>query len=574
MQYTCWLVLMSFFCIPGMFGQLMVEKLPAGVNTDHYDESSPILSKDGKRLFFTRTAYPDFVNVIKGQDDNLITDTNDSLFFQHLADIYSEIAGREIIDPAASVFNQDIWMVPIREDSIGDAFHYGYPLNNALPNSLVSTSMLPDEFVVINQFFEDGSMYSGFSRVKILEDGQHTFPQPMHIYEFNVNSSDVNLTMSPGGHFLILSMERSDSKGKNDLYVSFYMRDNVWSAPQHMGIVINTEFQETTPHVSPDKRYLYFSSNRLGGAGGNDIYIAERLDYTWVKWSEPVLVKGDINSTADDSQPAFTRGNNYMYFTSRRDGSSDIFRMRLTPMPKLKKSIYVKGTVVDSKTGLPVRSEVLWGPTSAKNFLEYFNSYNGSFEAVMAEYEPYKFLPRKTGHTGQSVLVDARIMDRQDKDTLELILYLDAKTLDVTDVETKDQADNKKKGLDARSSSADASNPQEKDVFFYDILFVKSEAKILTKSANALKELFTMMESHPSLEILIEGHTDNVGDERALIDLSEQRAAAVRDYLVAKEISPTRITIKGWGANKPLEKNDTEAGREKNRRVEISILKK
>lgn len=585
MRYTFWLVLanllISHFCL----GQRILEKLPPGVNTDEYDESAPILSKDGKRLFFTRTGHPDFVKIIKGQDDNLITADNDSLFIDHLSDIYSEIAGRTVQNPVTSLFNQDIWVVPIDEDSIGTPFHPGYPLNNALPNSLVSTGMLPDEFVVINQFYDDGSMYSGFSRVKILEDGQHTFPQPMHIYEFNVSSSDVNLTMSPGGHFLIISMERPDSKGKNDLYVSFYMRDNVWSAPQHMGDVINTEWQETTPHVSPDKRFLYFSSNRPGGVGGNDIYVSERLDYTWVKWSQPVLVKGDINSTADDSQPAFTRGNNYMYFTSKRDGSSDIFRVRLTPLPKLKKAIYVKGKIVNSKTGLPIKSELVWGPTSAKDYLEFFSSYNGSFEAIMTEYEPYKFLPRKPGHKGQNMLIDPRILDRQGKDTLEVILYLDPKELGIEEV-TDNAVGNKKDELnksggdgaqgtlEGGSGRSDTNDPQENDVFFYDINFVKAKATILTKSANALQDLLRMMEKHPTLEILIEGHTDNVGDEIALINLSEQRAAAVRDYLVAKGIERERISIKGLGATRPRSNNDTEEGREKNRRVEISILKK
>ena len=169
-------------------------------------------------------------------------------------------------------------MVEIEADSIREATHPGFPLNNALPNSLVSTGMTADEYVVINQFYADGSMMAGFSRVNVFEDGTYNFPKPMHVYGFNISSSDINLTMSPGGHVLIISMERSDSKGENDLYVSFFMRENVWSAPEHMGTVINTEFQETTPHISPDKRFLYFSSNRPGGPGGNDIYKTERLD--------------------------------------------------------------------------------------------------------------------------------------------------------------------------------------------------------------------------------------------------------------------------------------------------------
>jgi hypothetical protein len=115
-------------------------------------------------------------------------------------------------------------------------FHPGYPLNNALTNSLVSTGTTPDEYVIINQFYEDGSMYAGFSRIRIHEDGSQSFPQPMHIYDFNVNSSDVNLTMTPSGHVIVLSMDRTDSKGAKDLYVSFYARENVWSAPVNMEV--------------------------------------------------------------------------------------------------------------------------------------------------------------------------------------------------------------------------------------------------------------------------------------------------------------------------------------------------
>ncbi|MEO5905743.1 MAG: OmpA family protein [Saprospiraceae bacterium] len=572
MHRTCWMVILVFLFVTIGYGQGELEKLPPGVNTDQYDESAPILGKDGSRLFFTRTASPDFETTILLEDGVLINNFTDTNYRQRLVDIYSEIAGRQVNDPEKSVFNQDIWVVPIQEDSVGIPYHPGYPLNNALPNSLVSTGMQPDEFVVINQFFTDGSMYSGFSRVKILANGKHTFPQPMHIYEFDVNSSDVNLTMSPGGLYVILSLERPGTIGKNDLYVSFYVRDNVWSGLEHMGDVINTEFQETTPHISPDRRFLYFSSNRPGGLGGNDIYVSERLDYTWLKWSKPVLLKGEINSSSDDSQPSFTPGNNYMYFTSRRDGSSDLFRVRLTPKPKLKKSIYVKGSIVSSKTGQLIRSELLWGPQSGKGYLEFFNSYNGHFEALLTEYEPYKFLPRKPGHYGQNIMVDPRIIERLGKDTVEIVLYLDPKELQDANISEKQQVTSEVITSESSRSKESPPDPDRK-VFVYDINFVKAKPIILTKSSNALKQLLFMMESNPAMEIRVEGHTDNVGDEIALIDLSNQRAAAIRDYLVLNGIATERIHIEGFGATRPIHKNDTEAGREKNRRVEITIIK-
>ncbi len=565
------LILMIILFISPAYGQGEIEKLPSSVNTDTHDESAPVLSKDGSRLFFTRTGYPDFEATLVNADGQILTDKNEESYQFRLAEIYSQIAGFPIEDPYSSVYNQDIWMVDVVQDSIRNAIHPGYPLNNALPNSLVSTSMKQDEYVIINQFYEDGSMYAGFSRVEILKDGTHSFPQPMHIYGFNTSSSDVNLTMSPGGIVLILSLERPDSKGHNDLYVSFYMWENVWSAPQHMGAMINTEFQETTPHISADKRTLYFSSNRPGGPGGNDIYVAKRLDYTWLQWSVPVLLKGGVNSPFDDSQPTYPVDNNYMYFTSRRDGSSDIFRMRLTTVPRLKKPIYIKGTIVNATTGLPIRSELVWGPQSTKDYLEFFNSYNGHFEAVLSEYEPYKFLPWKTGFIGQRIMIDPRLVEKEGKDTVELILYLTPK-------EKGDVVQHTERGKTAQTSTAsrkvESPPVPEKDIFLYDINFVRAKAIILTKSTNALQDLLNRMKQNPAMEILIEGHTDNVGDELALIHLSEQRAAAVRDYLLNHGISPGRVKIRGLGATKPIHQNDTESGREKNRRVEVHIIKK
>jgi outer membrane protein OmpA-like peptidoglycan-associated protein len=568
------LVMLTFITVG--YSQGEIEKLPSSVNTDLYDESAPVLSKDGTRLFFTRTGYPDFEASLLNPDGQLTSNEDDEVFQKRLSEIYSQIAGTFVPDPYTSVYNQDIWFVYIEDDSIRYAVHPGYPLNNALPNSLVSTGMKADEYVVINQFYEDGSMYAGFSRVNIYEDGSHNFPQPMHVYDFNVRSSDVNLTMSPGGHVLILSLERPDSRGQNDLYVSFYMRDNVWSSPEHMGTVINTEFQETTPHISPDKRFIYFSSNRPGGPGGNDIYVSERLDYTWKNWSEPVVLKGGVNSPYDDSQPSYTKGNNYMYFTSRRDGSSDIFRMRLTPMPQLKKSLYVRGIIVDATTGKPIRSELIWGPQSTKDYLEFFNSYNGQFEAVLSEYEPYKFLPRKAGYLAQRTMVDPRLLEKEGKDTIELVLYLTPKGHETLNEEVESEiSSNETSKTTWQSRRQKESSPEpEKEVFFYDINFLRAQAIILTKSHKALQELLTLMKQNPTMEILIEGHTDNVGDEAALIHLSEQRAAAVRDYLVHHGIDKKRIQVRGMGATKPIHVNDTESGREKNRRVEIQILKK
>ncbi|NJD09031.1 MAG: OmpA family protein [Gemmatimonadetes bacterium] len=105
------------------------------------------------------------------------------------------------------------------------------------------------------------------------------------------------------------------------------------------------------------------------------------------------------------------------------------------------------------------------------------------------------------------------------------------------------------------------------------ILFDTNSDRIRPESTPTLKEIGTMLTEHPELKLLIEGHTDNVGDDAANLTLSDKRAAAVKAYLVSKHgIDATRLQTKGLGETKPAATNDTAEGRQQNRRVELVKL--
>lgn len=87
-----------------------------------------------------------------------------------------------------------------------------------------------------------------------------------------------------------------------------------------------------------------------------------------------------------------------------------------------------------------------------------------------------------------------------------------------------------------------------------------------------LDELSNTLNKYSDTDILIEGHTDNSGDDAYNMTLSDKRATAVKDYLKSKGIKGGRIDTKGYGETQPLETNDTEAGRARNRRVEVAIV--
>jgi outer membrane protein OmpA-like peptidoglycan-associated protein len=105
-----------------------------------------------------------------------------------------------------------------------------------------------------------------------------------------------------------------------------------------------------------------------------------------------------------------------------------------------------------------------------------------------------------------------------------------------------------------------------------DVLFATGTANLSPMADNEINRLAVFMKKYPDRNVLIEGYTDSTGPEGANLDLSRQRANAVSDKLVAQGISRSRITTRGFGEESPLASNDSPAGREQNRRVDVIIL--
>jgi outer membrane protein OmpA-like peptidoglycan-associated protein len=382
---------------------------------------------------------------------------------------------------------------------------------------------------------------------------------------------------------MILSLQREDSYGQKDLYLSFRIQEDLWSEPQNLGPVINSAYVETTPFITQDNRRLYFASNRQGVSGDLDIYMCERLDYTWLKWTEPKPLKAPINSEWDDSQPFVDEINNNFYFASRRDGSSDIFKLPLRPKPKLKAPIHINGLIVDGVTLRPVRAELLYGPADVKGYLEYYHTFDGKFKFELTEYGAYKFLAHKQGYGQAHLMFDTRLAEKANLPEHEVILYLhrdarnpvkDPLPLIPPQMETTAREDHEESPKSTPEEPVVFTVPPKKGdkITFYNIYFEQSKPVILPTSQRALDDLNKMLTVYHDIKIRIEGHTDNVGNERDLLELSWQRAQAIKVYLVRNGIDPVRINTAGFGDTRPVADNLTEDGRVRNRRVEVQVV--
>ena len=105
-----------------------------------------------------------------------------------------------------------------------------------------------------------------------------------------------------------------------------------------------------------------------------------------------------------------------------------------------------------------------------------------------------------------------------------------------------------------------------------DVLFAPGKAEVGPGAQRSIDKLADFLKAYPKRNVLIEGHSDNVGDEGFNLKLSQQRADAVRDQLVTRGVAPQRIRTKGYGPKFPVVENDSAAGRQQNRRVEVLVL--
>ena len=325
----------------------VVEKLPDSINSQ-YDEIAPVPSRDGRTLYFTRVGYPNFNRTLIFDTINYAVKLDEDKYQRMLSRLYEELGQTVAGAPWRSPFNQDVWISYLdTTGAITRTEHPGYPLNNALTNSLVAITPDPNAFYIINQFKPEGDMKRGFSVIRRQPDSTWTFPQPVTLKDYYTITSDVNLTMSYDGKVLMLSAARFDSKDL-DLYICFKEGEHLWSAPQHLGNVINSGRREMTPYLSENNRTLYFASDRWDSSGGLDIFMTRREGDSWFDWSTPIQLVEPINSKSDESQPYFNMTSGYLYFTSKRGGNSDIYRVRIAPPQPTE--IVIKGRIIDAHT--------------------------------------------------------------------------------------------------------------------------------------------------------------------------------------------------------------------------------
>ena len=413
--------------------------------------------------------------------------------------------------------------------------------------------------------------------------------------KINTNFNEGAQNISQDGQWLIFTgCNYPEGQGSCDLYIAYKTKNGGWTEPENMGPIVNTDFWESSPSLSPDKKDLYFSSNQPGGYGGKDIWVTHR--HTNGRWGRPVNLGPEINTDGDEACPFIHADNHTLYFNSNGHmgyGMTDLFLSR-----KIDDSTWSKPenlgypiNTIDDEGSLIVASD---GKTS------YYASERSDSRGRL---DLYRFELREDIRADRTLWVKGRVYDKKTNaglpSTVELTDIVNRRVVSrlqtdedgnylITLPVGKDYAFNvNRKGylfysdnfslLKNEIDSSLAINiplqPIEPgaSVILKNIFFDVNKYELNPSSLDELDKVVLMLTENPTIKIQISGHTDNVGKDADNTTLSLNRAKAVTGYLLSKGIDPKRTGYKGFGASKPIAPNDTEQGKAQNRRTELSI---
>ncbi|MGZ3925077.1 MAG: OmpA family protein [Flavisolibacter sp.] len=361
----------------------------------------------------------------------------------------------------------------------------------------------------------------------------------------NINSDqwESQPCLSPDKRDLYFASRRLGGFGGSDIYVSHLQPNGSWSKPENLGPGINTAGDEFSPFIHADNQTLYFTSNGLQGYGDEDIFVT-RKDAQG-NWGKPENLGYPINTINTESTLFITSDGATAYYSSDRSdskGGLDIYSFEMRPDIRPNKTLWIKGTVFDKNTnkGLPSTVELI-DLASKRAISRVQTDETGNYMITLPVGKDYAFNVNRRGY----------------------LFYSDNYSL-------KDKAPDStyNKNIPLQPIEANAS------IVLKNIFFDFSKYDLKTESQVELDRVVQLLQDNPTVKIQIEGHTDNVGTAADNTKLSTNRAKAVVNYLVSKNISITRLTAKGFGATKPIADNKTEEGRAQNRRTELKVVSK
>ena len=491
--------------------------LGIATNTEHM-EYLPSLSADGELLVFTRR--------IGRQED-----------FYFSKNVNGE------------------WMPAEALDAVNTQFNEGAQNISADGKFLI--------FASNNDKSSYGSFDLFYSEVK---NGTWTKPKNMG-QPINSRSWESQPSISADRQTLYFVSDRADGKdGNSDIYTSTRKADGTWSTPKAMSNVINTDADEQAPFIHPDGQTLYFVSQGHPGMGGDDLFLSRKqADGTWGK---PQNLGYPINTDANEGCLVVSLDGSTAYYFSDRDpktnkkkASADLYSFPLHEKARPLPVTYVKATISDAETTKKLRADVNIIDLKTGAIHSTIQTDNdGTFLICLPLGKNYALNISKEKYLFHS---ENFALDQSSSLTKPYLIDIALQAIPDVIIASNDAP---------KPTTSPTPLPEVKPIILRNVFFETASAALKDESLNELNRLKTLLIENKAMQIQLNGHTDNVGNDAANLKLSNERAKAVYDFLVKNGINPTRLSYKGFGASKPIDTNDTPEGRQNNRRTTFTII--
>jgi outer membrane protein OmpA-like peptidoglycan-associated protein/Tol biopolymer transport system component len=293
------------------------ENLGALVNSAN-DDLGPVISMDGKFLYFARQNVPE--NVGGTKDD------------------------------------EDVWLSSWENNKWTKAANMGKSVNTTLADNLLAVSADNNTLM-----FEEENQLQVKHRTEI----GWSAAEKLNL-EFKNELDHFVACLSADGKAVIFSAKLKSNlfynpnNNEGDLYVCVKDNDKKWSEPINLGSTINSIGEDTSPFLSADGMTLYFATDGRPGYGNQDIFVTTRVGSSWTEWTKPVNLGPQINSIYFDAYYTIPASGDYAYFVSYDQGfgKADIFKIKLQKNSRPSPVTLVKGKVLNSKTGAPLAASI------------------------------------------------------------------------------------------------------------------------------------------------------------------------------------------------------------------------
>ncbi len=521
------------------------EKLGASVNS-YGSEITPMATPDGRTLYFTRKNH---------------------------------------IENTGTIMNDDIWRSTYDGFLWSDAVNIGGPLNNDANNYVVGISDNGNMVTLANTYSPSGESRIGISQSWKNTSGDWVFPKNLITPGVMTHNLYAEYFMNADRSVLLLALERADSYGMKDIYVSFSDNQIIWTDPVNIGEDVNTASNEMAPFLGPDGKSLYFSSNGLPGYGDQDIYVSVRLDSTWTRWTKPENIGPLVNTKGFDAYFTYPDTADYAYFSSTGNNllDADIYRIPIKEIKEIEDSVLAElldtATDVEETTfaGDPLPSDVVFEEETvvpekeelnvvlSNEILLFGTVYDATTNIPVNADLTFELTNYATDPVTLSTLNNNYRIKVTDSVNYKITIIREGYLPLETEINIEDFRTQKVKRVDFKITPL----RKGEKIILNNLYFDANKAIIKAESFEELNRLYEFLKVNPGTKIEIGGHTNGLCSENYCQKLSLSRANAVRDYLVTKGIDSVRITTFGYGSSQPIDSNETTEGRRKNQRVEI-----